>query len=161
MYYLKAVRKTNNNYQGFTLIELMIVMVIVALLMSLVGPLTIKSYEKVQAKEEMLSLKGWIKGNSYRSFATAQQGEITLSEQSIAFTYIDKNARSDANNDLDNINGDPIASRSFKYLSFARQKIAVNTFGLVTPNSITVQLNGNDIQLIISENTSINQPNND
>ena len=65
-----------SSIKGFTLLEVMIVMAIVGLLMALVGPLTIKSHEKTQAKAELLTLQNWIRGNSYRAYATGKGGRF-------------------------------------------------------------------------------------
>ncbi|MFT5755304.1 MAG: prepilin-type N-terminal cleavage/methylation domain-containing protein [Alteromonadaceae bacterium] len=175
--------KTNRS-DGFTLIELMIVMSIVALLMSLVGPLTIKSYEKVKAKEEVSTLKNWIKGNSYRSFATAKQGIMALSQNTITFRFADddvntinrdsvNSAANNTGNGKVNINEfnneifsenneqEPVATKTFEYLSFPLQEISVNTFGLVSLSSITVQIKDKITILKLSENTLIIEQNND
>ncbi len=64
---------------GFTLIEIMIVMSIVALLMTMVGPLAINSVEKANAKQEMLTMKNWFRKISYRAFSTGNSYQLKLS----------------------------------------------------------------------------------
>jgi len=154
------MRKTKNS-QGFTLIELMVVMAIVALLMSLVGPMTIEGYEKIKAKEEQLSLKNWIKGNSYRSFATGKASVITLSGVSISLSFEDDyDINSELSNPIANSESDEftqtdeiaiIASRSFEHLTFQPQQITVNTFGLISPSEVTIQSHGKTRTIIVSE----------
>jgi prepilin-type N-terminal cleavage/methylation domain-containing protein len=155
---IKKPKTYSATNRAFTLIELMVVMAIVALLMGLVGPLTIKGYEKIKAKEELMSLKNWIKGNSYRSFATAKQGEMLLSNQNISLTFANNDLFSSIDNSQREVIKKIIASRNFKYLTFSPQKISVNTFGLITPSNITVQLNGKSINIGISESTLIIGP---
>tara|TARA_R110000850_G_scaffold12778_4_gene42397 strand:- start:196 stop:648 length:453 start_codon:yes stop_codon:yes gene_type:complete len=70
--------------KGFTLIELMIVMSIVALLMAMVGPLAINSLEKAQAKQEMLTLKNWLRKVSYQSYSTGQNLIVKLEGKTVA-----------------------------------------------------------------------------
>jgi len=136
---------------GFTLIELMIVMSIIALVMSLVGPLTIQGYEKIQAKEEQMTLQNWIKGNSYRSFATSKAGTISLENNAITFNYqLDKtNSLStdklSTGETTDNQESKPaVAMLNFELLTFPKQTIKVNTFGLIQPAAIIVLVNGKE-----------------
>lgn len=146
---------------GFTLIELMIVMAIVALLMSLVGPLTIQGYEKIKAKEEQLSLKNWIKANSYRSFATGQTGEFRLDKSQAIFIFqlpadssvlVDKNQLGQGLSDAFNESQQHIVStRSFKYLNFQPQTLRVNTFGLLFPAELRLERRGKAINLDLNE----------
>jgi prepilin-type N-terminal cleavage/methylation domain-containing protein len=147
---------------GFTLIELMIVMAIMALLMALVGPLTIQGYEKMKGKEEQLALKNWLRANSYRSFATGQAGEFTLDKNQAVFGYplLAANpvlaARGEAEQGLPDDNGEPdqqhiVSKRSFKYLNFQPQTLRVNTFGLVFPAEVRLQLRGEDLSLDLNE----------
>ena len=156
-------RQTKSN-QGFTLIELMIVMSIIALVMSLVGPMTIQGYEKIQSKEEQMTLQNWMKGNSYRSFATSKPGVITLQQSSVVFRYqLNKvnqvnhvnssNTRNTSQYQYDlatqeqSLNEDKnpaISSLEFKFLTFTPQTFEVNTFGLIKPTTMTVLVNGKE-----------------
>jgi prepilin-type N-terminal cleavage/methylation domain-containing protein len=149
-------------HSGFTLIELMIVMAIMALLMALVGPLTIQGYEKMKGKEEQLALKNWLRANSYRSFATGQAGEFTLDENQAVFGYplLATNpalsARKEAEQGLTDNNAESdqqqiVSKRSFKYLNFQPQTLSVNTFGLVFPAEVSLQLRGEDLSLNLNE----------
>ena len=58
---IKAMNKAIKKSYGFTLIELMVVMAIVALLLTMVGPLAISAVDKANAKQEMLTMKNWLK----------------------------------------------------------------------------------------------------
>ena len=148
-------------HSGFTLIELMIVMAIMALLMALVGPLTIQGYEKMKGKEEQLALKNWLRANSYRSFATGQAGEFTLDKDQAVFGYpvLVANPLTPAGQveqGLPDDDGEPdqqhiVSTRKFKYLNFQPQTLRVNTFGLVFPAEVSLQHRGEDLSLVLNE----------
>ncbi|WDE03953.1 type II secretion system protein [Thalassomonas viridans] len=151
--------------RGFTLIELIIVMAIVGLLMGLVGPLTVKGYEKIQAKEEQLTLINLLRANSYRSFAAGKPGMFSLDKNSINFRYLNRNDAAggrilaveppdevtiSSNNGL--AGSEPIVAASeFKYLTFLPQVLQVNSFGLISPAQITLSINGKEQVLDLSE----------
>lgn len=134
----------------------MIVMSIIALVMSLVGPLTIQGYEKIQAKEEQLTLQNWIKGNSYRSFATSKPAIITLANNSITFHYQENSTdvtnahlanqlqMDGTTNEIKQEEIQVIAGLEFEFLTFPEQTIQVNTFGLIQPATITLLVNGKE-----------------
>lgn len=146
----------------------MIVMSIIALVMSLVGPLTIQGYEKIQAKEEHMTLQNWIKGNSYRSFATSKPGVITLANNLITFHY-QENSIGVANGHLSNPyqidattdekeqeGNQVIAGLTFEFLTFPEQTIQVNTFGLIQPSTITILVAGNERVIDLSKKVNGN-----
>lgn len=111
-----------NNKNGFTLIELMIVMSIVALLMGLVGPLAINSVEKAQAKQEMLTLKNWLRKVSDKAFYTGKSHCIELQGKQ-ALLFIKGNP-------------DPIEKTAFESIFFQPQKINYNSNGFVDLNIV-------------------------
>jgi len=164
------MNKQHRKNAGFTLIELIIVMSILALVMSFVGPMTIQGYEKIQAKEELLSLQSWMKGNSYRSFATSKAGIITLNDKNIAFRYQVSKTDSELESSKGTYEGTQpllspdeqnqinsqniISSIDFKFVTFPLQKISVNTFGLIHPATITVHVN--DKERVIDLSKKIN-----
>jgi prepilin-type N-terminal cleavage/methylation domain-containing protein len=108
---------------GFTLIELMIVMSIVALLMGMVGPLAINSLEKAQAKQEMLTVKNWLRKVSYRAFTTGTEHIVKLSGKNIILQ----------------IKGDaelPIENKTFESLFFQPQELRYSQKGFVSPKQL-------------------------
>lgn len=146
---------------GFTLIELMIVMAVVGLLMALVGPLTIKGYEKIQAKEEQLTLANWIRTNSYRSFAMGKEGTFELNNNTINFSFekirktdsvspLNINKRGNIENETE-IKNEIIAQYSFEYISFEPQKFTVNVFGLIYPTEVKIHTRNKNLSIDLSE----------
>ena len=55
---------------GFSLIELLVVISIMAAVMALVGPLTVRSVESAQAQTELVSIERWINGWGRKAFLT-------------------------------------------------------------------------------------------
>lgn len=127
--------------KGFTLIELMIVMSIVALLMAMVGPLAINSLEKAQAKQEMLSVKNWLRKISYRAFTTGQQHVVRLSGKNIIL-YVKGREKT------------LIEDKTFESLFFQPQELNYNTKGFVMPDKLVGTYR--DKQLIINLNEWVN-----
>lgn len=106
--------------KGFTLIELLIVMSIVALLITMVGPMTIRGLERAEAKQEMLTMKNWLRKISYRAFVTGQPHILKLSG---------KKAELFVEGDEEH----PIVSQSLESLFFQPQVLRYNTKGFVSP----------------------------
>ena len=108
--------------KGFTLIELMIVMSIVALLMGMVGPLAINSVDKARAKQEMLTLKNWLKKVSARAFYTGNKHDVSFNGKTIEL-YIE-------NSEL------PFESVDFDSLFFQPQRIQFSINGFVNQHTL-------------------------
>jgi hypothetical protein len=133
----------------------------VALLLSLVGPLTIQRYEKTQGVEESLSFKNWLVTNSYRAFATGNDGVFELSGNTVTFSY--RNQNSDVYNFAkptvqDSSSEQPpiaaiVSSREFSYLFFQPQILMVNEFGIINANSISLTLAGQKKNILIDKDS--------
>jgi len=119
---------------GFTLIELMVVMSIVALLLTMVGPLAINSLEKAQAKQEMLSLKNWFRKVSARAFTTGKSHVIQLSGKQVNL-YVNEQKKK------------LLESVIFDSLFFQPQTLTYNNKGFVTPDNLTGTYRGKPLTL--------------
>jgi len=117
---LKLQKQLKN---GFTLIELMVVMSIVALLMTMVGPLAINSVEKANAKQEMLSLKNWFRKVSARAFYTSQAHTVKLAGKEV-YLYVEEQEQA-------------IEKFSFQSLFFQPQVLNYSNKGFVELDKIT------------------------
>lgn len=62
--------RSNKLEAGFSLIELLVVISIMAAIMALVGPLTVRSVESAQAQTELVSIERWINGWGRKAFLT-------------------------------------------------------------------------------------------
>lgn len=110
--------------QGFTLIELIIVMSIMTIVLSLVGPLTLKMIDKAQAQSELISLKNSIKKVSYIAFASATQHSFKLERKDISVFK----------------SGTKQKQTRFDYLDFPSQVITFNSRGYPSPETLEVRL---------------------
>jgi len=122
--------KPNHHYKyhGFTLIELMVVMAIVALLMSMVGPLAINTLEKAQAKQEMLTMKNWFRKISYRAFSTGQKYQLKLSGKKAELFLINADQQAEKTT--------LILSKNLESLFFQPQILTYSEKGFVTPMTV-------------------------
>jgi prepilin-type N-terminal cleavage/methylation domain-containing protein len=127
---------------GFTLIELMIVMSIVALLLSLVGPMAIQNLEKAEAKQEMLMMKNWLKKISYRASATGQQHQLKLSGNT-AELYMITTEQNESSSHI-------IITKTFNSLFFKPQQLTYSAKGFVTPDVLQAQYRSNDLTININ-----------
>jgi prepilin-type N-terminal cleavage/methylation domain-containing protein len=127
---------------GFTLIELMIVMSIVALLLSLVGPMAIQNLEKAEAKQEMLMMKNWLKKISYRASATGQQHQLKLSGKQAELCMI----VTGQNETTSHI----IITKTFNSLFFKPQQLTYSTKGFVSPAALQGQYRSKDLTININ-----------
>ncbi len=118
---------------GFTLIEIMIVMSIVALLMGLVGPLAIQNLEKAEAKSELMSVNNWLKQVSYRAYIGGQELTLKLNGKEVQL-FTTKNAKL-------------IKKQSFEYLFFQPQQLVFNNKGFVSPTKAEGSYRGKPLVL--------------
>jgi prepilin-type N-terminal cleavage/methylation domain-containing protein len=118
--YFKSLSK------GFTLVELLIVMAIMSLILSIVGPLTVKMVDKAQAQSELITLKNAIHKLSYKAFASATPYTLTLNSKILR---------------LESERSNPSIHR-FEYLSFSDQVITFNSRGYPSPETLSFFLQG-------------------
>ena len=80
--YLKTNQYPRNI--GFTLIELMIVLSIVALILTMVGPFALNIIDKAQAKQERLSIENWLSKVSALSFYSGQTYKVEFNGNAVS-----------------------------------------------------------------------------
>jgi len=128
--------------KGFTLIELTVVMAIVALLVGLVGPMTVQQLDKAQAKAELLNLKRELVAISQRAFFSDSQLTAKLVGKELnVFTA-----------DTETV----IYHKTFDYLFFQPQEVVFNKIGFVDLVSINATYRDNPLGININE--LINKP---
>lgn len=123
---------------GFTLIEIMVVMVLLALLMGTVGPMTINQLEKTKAKSDLLSLKSKLKAISAK--AAIKNTGITAQFDGKEVTIVENGKESEL---------------IFEHVFFKRQTLAFNKNGFVFPDKLNATYRKNELSLDL--NQSINQ----
>jgi len=136
------MKKYNTVSSGFTLIELMIVMSIVALLLSLVGPMAIQNLEKAEAKQEMLMMKNWLKKISYRASATGQQHQLKLSGNKAELYMIVTDQNESTSHTL--------ITKTFNSLFFKPQQLTYSIKGFVSPEELQAQYRSKDLTININ-----------
>lgn len=124
---------------GFTLIELLVVMAVLGIVMSLVGPLALNSFEKAQARIEIMTLTRWMDDLSYRAFLSHQDVILELKGKQ---AYASSNKVSFAK------------TIDFEYLYFQPQTVTFNRNGFSQLEEIRYQ-KGNQ-QIAIQLNRSLN-----
>jgi len=107
---------------GFTLIELLIVISVMMVAISLVGPTTLKMVDKAKAQTEFINLQNQIKKISYNAFASASEYKIEFKGSQVK---VYKNSLK-------------LLAASFEYLSFNEQSIELNSRGYPYPEKLVV-----------------------
>lgn len=118
---------------GFTLIELMVVMLIMASLLALVGGASVKGYESVQKKTELMNLSNAITTLSYRAFSSGRQIELSFKGHAVEAIYIPPF-------DDESV----LYSKTFDYIFFQPQKLLFNRNGFPFTSNIRVQTGNMD-----------------
>lgn len=119
--------------QGFTLIELMIVLAIVGSAIALVGPNLFKAYDNTQRRAEQKDLDDLLQAISYKAFINNRAVEIRFSDNTIRYGYQDTNKR---------------ITLTFEWLTFPNQQIRVSEYGY--PNSLGVRIVAQGEETILS-----------
>lgn len=115
--------------KGFTLIEVLIVIVIIMTLIGLVAPLGIKQVERAQVKNDLLEVKRFIINASNLSFSTGKALNVNLSGNRITVEDSDIDIK-------------------LKRVTFEQsQKIIFNRNGYPSIREITYHSNGNQLSL--------------
>jgi prepilin-type N-terminal cleavage/methylation domain-containing protein len=139
------MKKHQNSNTGFTLIELMIVMSIVALLMGMVGPLAINSLESAQAKQEMLTVKNWLRKVSARAFSTGQAHVVKLSGKNVQL-YVKDNEQN------------LIENKTFESLFFQPQLVNYSKKGFVSIDKVEGTYRNRPLTINLKEWVNAEEP---
>ena len=118
---------------GFTLVELLVVIIILGLSLSMIGPLAVNQFDKFKARDERISIT--------RELARASDHAFAMGEP--IFASGDKNSlvikRADGSKEVIN----------FKALSMDHLSIAFDRYG--TPSECSVSLNDQNGRLFTVE----------
>jgi prepilin-type N-terminal cleavage/methylation domain-containing protein len=118
---------------GFTLIELMIVMVITALLMGVVGPLAFKSLERVQAKAELFSLSNTITKAGQYAFTHNQSIIIRFAGRELKL--------------ITQPHSRVLSTRNLEFLFFQPQDVSISKSGLTQSQAVKAMYKGGVLTL--------------
>lgn len=111
---------------GFTLIELMIVITIMTIALTLVGPSLFKVYDKSKVRSDLLSLKDSTQKIAYKAFINDRAIELKASGNTISFFYQDEKL--------------VINSLSYDYIAFPEQSIVFSNFGFADTQELKVMV---------------------
>ena len=141
---LKKIRvKKNNCLRGFTLLELLIVMTIVGVLISFVGPLAIDSLSKAQARSELQSFSSWLKFQGEKAFVTGQSIELELDGNSVML--------------VNKVNSQATPVKQFEYLFLHPSHVEFNQNGVASVTEIEVGLGDRTYTIKIDDWTVENE----
>ena len=136
-----------SKYKGFTLIELMVVMSIVALLLTMVGPLAINAVDKANAKQEMLTMKNWLRKISYRAFATGNEYQLKLAGKKAELFAIESGM--EQSDEIQQLS--PLITHTFESLFFQPQVLTYSAKGFVTPTLVEGSYRNNTLKVDLSQ----------
>ena len=127
-------------FQGFTLIELMIVILVMGLLAGLVAPLTFKQLDKARAKTEFLKLRNTIKSHTTKAFAQGVSYRIDTLGKTLPATSV-------------------LGSKSytFKYLEMPEQFFIINSNGFPSIDKLTIDVAGQTRHITMEDMLGVKQ----
>jgi prepilin-type N-terminal cleavage/methylation domain-containing protein len=115
---------------GFSLIELLVVMIIVASLLGLVGPLVVRQVAKTQDHIELLELKRMLHTLSVSAFHEGREVFLIFSVNNLTISKAKHNS-----------------VISFEGLSFPEQQIVFNVNGMSETNALVVNYRSTQLSL--------------
>ncbi|WP_299791216.1 prepilin-type N-terminal cleavage/methylation domain-containing protein [uncultured Shewanella sp.] len=121
--------------QGFTLIELMVILVIMGVLLSLVGPLAVNNLDKVTVKTEEKQLQNWLIKTSFSAFNRGTPLSVNLQGHQVV-VYAATPLELEGNS----ADTDPIDLITFETLFFQPQTLLLNKNGFPSADTVEYQL---------------------
>ncbi len=109
---------------AFTLIELMIVIAIMSIALTLVGPNLFKSYQKAQYQTDMIKLRENMKAISRKAFLNNRAVKLQFSTNKIQYQYLDSNK--------------PLVVKIFEHITFPAQTVLISSSGFIDKFDITI-----------------------
>ncbi len=136
--------------KGFSLIELMVVMAIMAVLMSLSGGLMQKSINQQARQVELEQMRQLFKKLSYHAYYGRGAIQVRLEKNQMQIAYVVnalKISNEESEHDIDDLNNDTQDSEhqeydmeaiNFEQLTFVAQDFRISSKGIVSPNQYQV-----------------------
>lgn len=127
--------------RGFTLIELMIVVVIISSVITLVGPNLFKAYEKAQYRTDLVELKDIVRQISYKAFINGRQVSLVLSGKTMHYQYADSPQKT---------------KKNFEFIDFGEpQEVMFSEFGFTNVDRIFVKTSNDNTVIDLQELLSL------
>lgn len=136
--------------KGFTLIELMVILVIMGVLLSLVGPLAVQNLDKVTVKTEEKQFQNWLIKTSFSAFNRGSPLALNLQGHQVvvyAATQFEQEGSSEANSE----DTDPIDSITFETLFFQPQTLLLNKNGFPSADTVEYQLTDKQFSINVQQ----------
>jgi prepilin-type N-terminal cleavage/methylation domain-containing protein len=114
---------------GFTLIEILVTLTLLALVLGLVAPMGVRSFERAEAKSEAILLQRYLLTARERAYSLGRPLSLTFegTQVSMRFTPDPKFTQTP----------EPVKPLKFDYLFFQPQEIQLNELGFVSPYELT------------------------
>lgn len=123
-----------SNISGFTMIELMIVLIIMGMMMAIVAPVSMQAIERSEAKVELQELKNWIKQLANQAVLTSTPITLELDGGEAKLT------------------GDKLLEvQKLNYVVFAKKSLKINQFGIAVPQQVEASFKGEKLILKVGE----------
>jgi prepilin-type N-terminal cleavage/methylation domain-containing protein len=118
--------RAGTRQQGFSLIELLVVVTIMMSVIGLVGGGVLKSVQKTEAQTEVISLYSLIKKAGVKAFASGTSLTLLFSGSDVVFVS----------------NGRQEPKQAFQHLQFSAQSIVFNRNGIPNRLELVVSVRG-------------------
>ena len=139
---------------GFTLMELLVVMTLMSVFMALVAPLGINTVNKARAQTEYVKMQSVLKRQANRAFVSGANIELILQQNMIAIYQTPAKHPPERNNASSNIdtwdaqdNHQPDDEYIFEYITFPEvTHIVFNRNGIPSAYGVTVLVGQKEIE---------------
>lgn len=153
---MPKIQSTQKKAKGFSLIELMVVMAIMAVLMSLSGGLMQKSINQQARQVELEQVRQLFKKLSYRAYYGGGAIQVRLEKNQMQIIHVadtlkfsdeEIEVKEEGDQNIDNQSIDnqdsehqevDIETIKFEQLTFVAQDLSISSKGIVSPNQYQV-----------------------
>lgn len=136
----------HKNTLGFTLIETMVTLVLLALLMGLVMPMGVSSVDRANARSELIELRRFVSFAREYAYNRGRQIELTFDGTSVT-----SKERPATSGQRSAPRAAALKPQTFQTLFFNPQTVIVNELGFVNVNEVTYQSQGRQDSLKLVE----------
>lgn len=125
---------------GTTLMELLIVLAIISLLMSIVGPMTMNLNNRTVIKSEILKLKALLRKQSSNSYFKGENNIVILTGSSLVVLSDDKQIQNEY---------------QFEKIYFSKQEYSINMYGFIYPVMLEIKYEDKVINIDVGDELNI------
>lgn len=129
--------------RGFTLIELLVVLALIGVLVAMVTPPLVQTYERAAARQEWHTFRGELALTARRAFAQDRAVQIMLDGKTAKLQWEDATT--------------PFNTLAFDWLFFTPQTRDINPAGVFVQSEITATIRGRQHQWALTPNLTAQQ----